>query len=204
MSAPDRIENLKVGLGDTATAQTELPLSSDAVFAYIADIQRLVRLNPHLAIERWIPAEWGFRFAGCNESNDQAFEVSVLVEIAPDSRSITMRYDAGLKQATVLRVEPSAGGARLVVTEHYPRIGDKADPCVAEVDRSLVPWVAAIRRHLLARRRWSWLPGWNWWTERFMLALPPRQRRIVQLIVWVSAIEFMLFFGLVAVLRYAA
>jgi hypothetical protein len=202
VSAADRDATLKVGSGDTATAETTLPFSVAEIRTFLSDIPRLVRLNPQLAIERWVPAEWGFRFAGRNESNDRAFDLGVLVDRAGDG--LILRYDTGLKQATELAVAPAEEGARLVVTEYYPRIEDPQDPRVAEVDKSLVPWVAAIRRHLLARRRWSWLPGWQWWTERFMLSMVPRSRRIVRLLVWTTIAEFAVFLGLVVVLRFMA
>jgi hypothetical protein len=198
----------KVGAGDTATAETSFPLTPAGLFDFLSDIERLIRLNPQLAILRWLPTEWGFRFAGHNESNDRAFDLAAVVDIAPDERSITLRYDAGLKQTTQLRVAAAAGGARLIVTDHYPHIDDPADPRVADVDKSLVPWVAALRRHLLARQRWSGLtlifPLWRWWTERFMLALPPRQRRIVRLLVWTSVLEFLVFLGVLVLLRFSA
>lgn len=190
--------------GDSARAETTLPLTVDAAFDFLRDVERLVRLNPQLAITRWIPAERGFRYAGHNESNDRGFDLAARVDIDAQDRSLQFRYDGGLKQATTLCVLPEDGAARLVVTEHYPRIEDSADPRVAEVDKSLVPWVAAIRRHLHARRRWGWLPGWQWWSERFMLSMKPRQRRIARLLVWISAIEFVVFLGLVVVLRSAA
>jgi hypothetical protein len=123
-------------------------------------------------------------------------------------RSLTLRYASGLKQATRLHVEAAPQGSRLLVTEHYPYIEDARDPRVVEVDKSLVPWVAAIRRHLLRRARWGWLPlifsVWQWWNEGVMLSMAPRNRRIVRLIVWLSAIEFVVFIGMVVVLRLAA
>lgn len=209
MSAADRIADVaKVGPGgtaadgDSATAETTLPLSVAAVREFLSDIPRLVRLNPQLAIERWVPAEWGFRFAGRNESNERSFDLGVRVDRSDDR--LELHYDAGLKQMTQFVAEPVGTGTRLVVTEHYPRIGDPQDPRVAEVDKSLVPWVGALRRHLLARRRWGWLPGWQWWTERFMLSMVPRSRRIVRLLVWTSLVEFAVFLGLVVVLRFSA
>lgn len=209
MSAADRIENIeKVGAGraapdgDLAIAETTLPFSIAEVCAFLSDIPRLVRLNPLLAIERWAPAEWGFRFAGRNESNDHAFDLGVRVGRYDDG--LELHYDAGLKRLTRFVAAPAGTGTRLVVTEHYPHIADPDDPRVAAVDRSLVPWVAALRRHLLASRRWAWLPGWRWWAEHFMLAMPPRQRRIVRLLVWTTILEFVVFLGLVIVLRFSA
>jgi len=188
---------------DVATAETRLPIAPAAVAEFCGDVDRLLRLNPQLAIERWAPeAGSRFRLVARNESNELLVDTSV--DIEREAGGLTLRYASGLKQATRLRVEPAPPGTRLVVTEHYPRLEDAQDPRVAEVDRSLVPWVAALRRHLLARERWGRLPGWRWWNERLMLSMVPRSRRIVRLIVWLGVIEFIVFTGLVLVLRLAA
>jgi hypothetical protein len=189
--------------GDLASAETVLPLAPNSVATFLADVDRLLRLNPLLVIERWLPEGPGrFRLIARNESNEQLIDTPV--DIEEDERGLTLRYASGLKQATRLRAEPAPEGTRLVVTEHYPRIEDAQDPRVVEVDKSLVPWVAALRRHLLSRARWGWLPGWTWWSEGVMLSMAPRNRRIVRLIVWLSAIEFVVFIGMVVVLRLAA
>jgi len=196
-----------VSEGDRASAETELPIAPDAVAAFVADVDRLLRLNPLLVVERWLPEGPGrFRLVARNESNEQL--VDTPVDIEEDEWGLTLRYASGLKQATRLRVEPAAQGTRLIVTEHYPRIEDAQDPRVVEVDKSLVPWVAALRRHLLARRRWGRLPlvfpVWQWWHEGVMLSMAPRNRRIVRLILWLSLIEFVVFIAMVIVLRLAA
>jgi len=156
MSAADRAADL-----DVATAETRLPIAPTAVAAFLGDVERLLRLNPLLAIERWEREDGGFHLVAHNESNGCVLDVSLQVEPAVDG--LTLHYGGGLKRSTRLTAEPAPEGTRLVVTEHYPRIVDPQDPRVAEVDKSLVPWVAAIRRHLLARRRWGWLPGWRWY-----------------------------------------
>lgn len=206
MPAADRSAplNEKVGVGDTAQAETELPLSPAEAGAFLGDVERLLRLNPMLAIERWQPAEGGFRFTGHNESNGCTFDILVTVLPAPAGDALELRYDNGLKQATSFVVVPVAGGTRLVVTEHYPHVEDPQDPRLVEVDKSLVPWVAAIRCHLRARRRWRRFPGWRWWHERVMPSMVPRSRRIVRLLVWTTVAEFAVFLGLVVVLRFAA
>lgn len=197
MSAADSAADL-----DVATAETRLPIAPTAVVSFLGDVERLLRLNPLLAIERWEREDGGFRLVARNESNGCAVEVALRVEAADDG--LTLRYGQGIKRSTRLTAEPAPEGTRLVVTEYYPRIVDPQDPRVAEVDKSLVPWVAAIRRHLLARRRWGWLPGWRWWNERLMPSMAPRNRRIVRLILWLSAIEFVVFILMVAVLRWTA
>jgi hypothetical protein len=200
VSAADRA----APVSDSARAETEVPLSPAALFDFVRDSERLFRLNPQLEIETWQAVPGGFHFAAQNESNGRRIETSVAVEAVPAENSLVLHYAAGLKQNTTLAVETAAAGARLVVTEHYPRIDDPQDPRVADVDRSLLPWVAALRRHLTQRGRWGWLPGWRWWNERFLLGMPPRSRRIVRLIVWVSALEFVVFLGAIAVLRAAS
>lgn len=188
---------------DLARAETLLPLSPAELLAFVADSERLFRLNPHLEIEGWQP--WapdvnlaGFDLTLTNEINGQRLETAVAVTELPEGRIFA--YAAGLKQATSLRVEAAGTGSRLILIDQYPRIEDPEDPRVAEVDRSLVPWVAAIRCHLLSRRRWGWLPGWRWWHEGFALGMPPRQRRLVRLILWVGFFEFLVFLALVLVL----
>lgn len=201
MSAADRAEDL-----DVATAETRLPIGPAVVARFLGHVERLLRLNPLLAIERWEGEDGGFRLVARNESNGCALDVSLQVEPAGDG--LILHYGQGLKRSTRLTAEPAPEGTRLVVTEHYPRIEDPQDPRVAEVDKSLVPWVAAIRRHLLARARWSRLPLifplWRWWHERLMLSMVPRNRRIVRLLIWLSAIEFIVFILMVAVLRWTA
>ena len=185
---------------DCARAETSVPVDADAVFEFIADIQRLFRLNPHLEIDSWQRLPEGMRFAALNEMTGRRIDTVVRVETTRSTRSIVLSYAAGLKQVTTLTVQDGDGhGCRLVVIEHYPAIEDAQDPRVAEVDRSLIPWVNAIRRHLLGRRRWGWLPGWRWWHEQFLPGLAPRQRRIVRMIVWISVLEFVVFLLLAAI-----
>jgi hypothetical protein len=205
VSAADR--DAAVGDGDIARAETVLPLAGKTVFDFLRDVERLFRLNPQLAIAQWTPAERGFRCAGYNESNERPFDVGVRVDIDPAALTLAFRYDTGLKRETRLAVAPHAEGVLLTVSEHYPRLADANDPRVAEVDKSLVPWVAALRRHLLARRRWGRLPPvfplWRWWHERLMPSLAPRERRIARLLVWTTAAEFAIFLAAIAVLRFS-
>jgi hypothetical protein len=186
---------------DSARAETALPLPPNALADFIADSERLFRLNPHLEIKAWQPVPGGFRYVATNEINGRPIDTIVRVKVASDSGPLVLTYDGGLKQSSTFAVETSPEGARLIVTEHYPRVEDSRDPRLVDVDRSLIPWVAALRRHLIGRRRWGWLPGWHWWHERFMLSMPPRQRRIVRLIVWITGLEFVVFIAGIALWR---
>ena len=185
---------------DLARAETQVPIDADAMFEFVSDIERLLRLNPHLDIETWQRIPDGMRLTAQNETTGRRIETAVRVETTRATRSIVLSYADGLKRATTLAVESGdSHGCRLVVTEHYPAIEDAQDPRVAEVDRSLIPWVNAIRRHLLERKRWGWLPGWRWWHEGFMAGMAPRQRRIVRMIIWISVLEFVVFLFVAAI-----
>jgi hypothetical protein len=185
---------------DSVRAETRIPIAADALFEFISDIERLFRLNPHLEIQTWQRMPDGMQFAALNETTGRRIESAVRVEATPATHRIVLTYADGLKRATTLAVENGDGeGCRLVLTEYYPVIADAQDPRVAEVDRSLVPWVTAIRHHLLARKRWSWLPGWRWWHEHVLAGMAPRQRRIVRMIVWISVLEFVVFLLVAAI-----
>lgn len=209
MPAADRAATVSDGAAtpaadaeDRARAEIVVPLHADLLFAYVSDVERLFRLNPHLEIQTWQGTPAGFRLCALNEINERSIETDALTEYLPDARGIVIRYTTGLKRATTITVEADtdSGHSRLVVTDYYPVIEDMADPRLVDVDRSLGPWVTAIHRHLVHRARWGKLPGWRWWNERFMPGLPPRQRRIVRLIFWVSVLEFVVFLALVSVL----
>lgn len=187
---------------DRARAEVVVPLHADLLFAYVCDVERLYRLNPHLEIETWQVTPAGFRLCALNEINERRIETDALTEHLPAARRIVIRYTSGLKRATTIAVEADtdSGHSKLVVIDHYPVIEDTTDPRLVDVDRSLGPWVSAIHRHLARRLRWGRIPGWRWWNERFMPGLPPRQRRIVRLLIWTTVAEFVLFVGLVAIL----
>ena len=54
-------------------------------------------------------------------------------------------------------------------------------------------WGSVIRRYFLRRARWGWLPFYGWFQDQFWLKMPPRQRRIARLIIWTTALEFVVF-----------
>ncbi|HEY5763476.1 MAG TPA: hypothetical protein VIS73_09755 [Rhodocyclaceae bacterium] len=189
--------------GDSAHAETVLPLAQAEVEHFVRDPERLWRLNPHIHIESWQALPDGFRCHLRNELNGFEGELAVRVDEVVSGAERQLRYDyaRGLRLCTEITVATDGDGSRLTLVDRYPRVEDPEDPRLVEVDRSLVPWLAAIRRHLLARQRWGWLPGWRWWNEHLLAGMPPRSRRIVRLIVWISAIEFVLFAAVVVVWR---
>lgn len=187
---------------NAAWARVDIPLSAKDTFTFLEDTERLFRLNPHLEISEWHEQRGmlrGCKFNALNETNGCRYEVMIGVEAFRKNQSITLRYDRGLKFSTEFRVAPAYGGSSLTIVEHYHPVNNQDDERLKEVDRSLVPWLAAIRGHIAGLARYRWLPGYRWWAGRFMLEMPPQQRRIVRMIIWASLLEFILFLLVAAI-----
>lgn len=192
---------------NAAWAVAQIPLPPRQLFEFLAGIERLFRLNPYLEIADWQSNSdtSSYRLRVLNEMNGFRGDISFHVEaIHADSRwgansGYRLVYDSGLKQSTELVIKAEDGGSRLTITERYQPVQDESDERLKEVDRSLVPWAAALRNHLRDMARFSALPGYRWWKERFMLGISPRQRRIVRLIVWISVLEFVVFLFVAAI-----
>ena len=188
VSAPD----------NAAWASLEIPLSKRSLFDFLSNPERLFRLNPHLEIEGWqrLPDQAGarlYRLSALNETNGRRSEVSLRAEPLGENSGYILHYASGLKRSTELRIAPAADGSLLTITDHYHPVSSDSDERLGEVDRSLVAWAGAIRHHLKGQARCGGFPGYVWWTERFMLGMTPRQRRIVRMITWVSVLEFVVF-----------
>jgi len=187
---------------DAAWAKADIPLSPQDSFIFLSDVERLFRLNPHLEISDWrqdpaMPRSW--QLGALNETNGCRYEVKMRMEDVGDNRGITLVYDRGLKASTEFGIEPTGSGSSLTITEHYHPVKDQEDERLKEVDRSLVPWLAAIRAHISGLARYGWMPGYRWWAGHFMLGMQPRQRRIVRMIIWVSLFEFIVFLFVAAI-----
>ena len=197
MSAPTDETN-------AAWVEAEIPLPPPELIAFLAASERLWRLNPCLAIKSWQAAgDDAFSLRADNEANGRPIDTPVRREALP-GRGFRFTYDNGLKQSSEFVVAARGDGSLLTVTERYAPVDGPDDPRAGESDKSLLPWVAAVRRHIVADARWRRIPGWRWWSERFMLSMPPRQRRIVRMILWLTAIEFVIFLALVLIMRFAA
>lgn len=189
------------GPENAAWVKAEIPLSAQDGFLFLLDVERLFRLNPHLVISDWHQepgVRRSCRLSALNETNGCRFEVTMDVEAVAE-QGIRLVYDRGLKASTEFRIAPAGRGSSLTITEHYHPPGDQDDERLKEVDRSLVPWLAAIRAHLAGLARYGWLPGYRWWVGRFLPGMPPQQRRIARMIIWVSLLEFVVFLFVAAI-----
>ncbi|MCA1974166.1 MAG: hypothetical protein LDL44_15120 [Caenispirillum sp.] len=181
---------------NAAWVDINLPQPAQFVADYVRDVERLLRLNPHLEIRRLTAIPGGFALEAMNEMNGLAVSRRLTFRAEGPWRYV-LGYDSGLKLATEVEVMPQVAGARLRIRETYREPTDDAE--LAEVDRSLTPWGQAIRRHFLGLARWGRLPPYRWWRERLWLSLRPRERRILSLFVWITALEFAFFLLVLAV-----
>ncbi|MBI4989977.1 MAG: hypothetical protein HZC23_14270 [Rhodocyclales bacterium] len=183
---------------NAAWVDIELPLAPEQALDCVRNIERFLRLNPHLEITRFERAADGrYRLEGLNEMNGLAVSCGLTLQ-DDGANGFRLDYDSGLKLATTVTAAAHAAGTLLTIREAYRQPENDAD--LAQVDRSLTPWGVAIRRHLLGLSRWGRLPGYRRWRERVWLGMRPRERRIVRLIAWVTALEFVVFLFVLSIL----
>lgn len=185
---------------DAAWTAVDLKVPPDVVFALVGDPALVLRLNPCLEFDHLDAGPGGvLRIAAQNESNGRRLDTEARFVADPERRSATLRYARGLKRETRFAVTPVGGGARLTITEVYAPPAEAPTEVAGEVDRSLLPWTAALRRHLERAARYGRLPGYAWLASRFWPSMAPRQRRVAWLIIWTTAVEFLFFLGVLAV-----
>ena len=191
---------------DAAWVSIDTPFTPAQLFEFIADAERLFRFNPYLEIQVWQSAQRRIIEGGqihlkyLNEMNGFARELELTVSDFTPGVGYTLNYSEGLKRATEVRVEACDKGAVLHIKDYYHAVEEKPEEAseerearLKEVDRSLSPWGAAIRRHLISLARWSWLPFYRALRERFWFGMAPRSRRISRLIIWITVLEFVVF-----------
>lgn len=176
---------------NAAWVNIELPFSPQLALDYVRNVERFLRLNPHLDIASFErEADGRYRLEGLNEMNGLAVSCGLTLQDA-GADGFRLDYDSGLKLATEVTAAAHAAGALLTIRESYRQPENDAD--LAQIDRSLTPWGMAVRRHVLGLARWSWLPGYRRWREHIWLGMKPRERRVTRLIVLTSLIEFVVF-----------
>ena len=188
---------------DSVWISVDLPLPQKELYAFIQKTERLFRLNPYLEIKSWQEDAPGkitpgkqLRVELLNEMNGLHQSMVLSVNDVQTEVSFSLSYDNGLKQSTIFSVQNlGPASSRLVVKELYPAEMSAAEreKRLNEVDRSLVPWGAAIHSYFIRRARWGWVPFSNWWQNTFWLGMTPRHRRITRMIIWTTLLEFVVF-----------
>lgn len=186
--------------GDAAWVTIETPLTADALLAFCReDVERLFRINSMLRFEKWRRNKENEHHVHLrNLANERELETSLHVQMLKDG--LRVDYDKGLKTATIFRVEAAEGGARLVVTDDYSGTPiEEREARTDEVDPSLIQWGHDLHRYLARWHRWSRLPPWRWYMTRFWQPMTPLARRVVFLLIVITAVEFAVFLGVLAI-----
>jgi len=190
---------------DAAWVVVETGLEAEELFGFCQDVERLFRINPAYVFRRWEDLGGGIvRWAALNESNDREIDTRFSVERLPHGLAVT--YASGLKTRTTFRVEPGGGpgggGATLVVTDDYSGTPEaEREARVDEVDTSLNSWGYGLHKYLRQWRRWSGLAPWRWYMRRVWQPMRPMARRIVFLLIVITALEFVGFLLVFAIFR---
>lgn len=186
---------------DAAWVKLALPIAPETLRGFLRDIELVLRINPCMEFERLDRMPDGrWHLVGRNDSNGCSFDTMAEFAANADGSGCELRYAHGIKRMTRFKVAPDPDGSLMVITESYYTPGsEEQEQRLAEVDRSLLPWAAALRVHLLRRARWSGLPGYRWLFQHFWFGMPPRQRRVARLIIWATLLEFVVFVVVLAI-----
>lgn len=188
-------------MDDAAWVKLATPVAAADLRGFLRDIELVLRINPRIEYTSLValPAGW-WQLAGHNDSNNQSFDTTAEFAAATDGDGFALRYRDGIKRETRFEIAPDMQGSILTITEIYATPGEEERVRrLTEVDRSLVPWAAALRAHLLRRARWGSIPGYTWLVERFWLGMPPRQRRVARMLIWATLLEFGVFLAALAI-----
>ncbi len=186
----DTSENRK----DAAWVIIDTPFSSAELRLFLADVERLYRINSMLVFEEWRETgDQQYLLKARNLSNGRRLDTTLDVESTGDG--VTVRYSEGLRLATSFRIDaPADGNAKLVVTDDYSGHSlAEREARIDEVDKGLVQWGGQLHRYLHQWKRWSWLPGWQFYMRRIWQPMSPMARRITFMLAIITVAEFVLF-----------
>ena len=184
-------------LADNSTWVTlEIPASSAELFEFLKNTERLFRLNPYLDIQHWEEKEGGqIHLQALNEMNGVKYDLDIVLESSQPGTSFLLRYSQGLKKALEISLQaaPAPGRSILTLREHYHQVW-QGEQQLKEIDHSLIPWGNAIRLYLKAIKAWAWFWPYRWYKEKLWVRMRPTHRRITRMLVWVTLLEFIVFF----------
>lgn len=195
------IPQLPVAAEDAAWVEIETPFEKQELNDFIADIERLFRINPMLVFESFNHlGDERYQFSARNLSNDQDWQTELTV--ARTAGGLDIQYLSGLKTATYLRIREKEQGTVLQIVDDYSGTPEvERQQRAGEVDHSLVPWAKYMSDYLRLWKRWSWFPVWRWYMRRVWQPMQPSARRIAYMLFWITLVEIVAIMLAVLVFR---
>lgn len=185
---------------DCAWVSIPTPFDRDELRRWLEQPEALYRVNSLLEITGWRRENAQRTYLqGRNLSNGLTLDLGL--ELSPDTDSLRVDYEQGLKRATLFAVEPAEqGGFQLRITDDYSGWSEpERESRLAEVDRSLPQWGQDLHRFFRAWHRWSRFPPWRWYMTRIWLRMKPSARRITRWVIWIGIAELVAFLVVFAV-----
>lgn len=179
---------------DAAWMTIETPFERASLRLFLDDVERLYRINPMLEFDEWRQDDENrFRLSAKNLSNGRRLETFLTVDRTEDG--LMVRYSDGLRRSTSFRIKDRPdGNANLIVTDDYSGTPiEEREARINEVDKSLVQWAQALHQYLHRWKRWSRVPGWQFYMRRIWQPMKPMARRITFILIVLTAAEFVLF-----------
>ena len=179
---------------DKAWAEFNTPLDKNTLLEFCQDVERLIRINPFLTINKWEKlGEQHFLLHASNQSQIPSFNIETDLNVFSKSDGLEIHYQQGLKSSTAINIDDTAKGSKLTIVEEYNNLPqqDRLNH-LQEVDKSLVKWAEDLQTYLISWRRWSWFSPWRYYKQHVWLRMNPSARRITYILLCISLIEFAL------------
>lgn len=175
---------------DMAWVRIATPLSANWLRDFCRELKPLFQLNPHLELLAWRSlGTHHYYLQARNLSNQQ--EISTELWLEETTTGFFLRYQQGLKTATMIQIEPtSTHTATLTLIDDYsgsPQI--EREQRLTEVDKSLPAWGHELYRYFQNWQRWAWCPLYRWYMRRIWQPMTPMARRVTYLLIVISLFE---------------
>ena len=176
---------------DKAWAEFNTPLDKNSLQIFCQDIERLLRINPYLIIEKWIKhSDHQFYLKVSNSSQQPAFNVETDLDVNTTPDGLEICYQHGLKSSTIISIDEAEPGSKLTIVEKYENLPkEQRVKHLHKIDKSLNKWAQEIQAYLINWHRWSWFAPWRYYKQYIWLPMKPAARRITYIILCISVIE---------------
>lgn len=165
-------------------------LTATTLFNFCRGIECVFRLNPYLKIIHWRTCNSSnYEVELENYSNERVIRTSTQIKVKQLKNELQLSYLNGIKNKTYFIVEETADGAQLMIIDDY---GESGQQVVEQVDRSLSTWGKTLEKFFAGYRLVQHLPWANKIINRWWIQLNPSGRRIVYILMVITAIELII------------